>query len=300
LQKKTLLKIPKENSSSLSTLADYASNILKKPDGIWYANRIEPVSYPSKGNDQCFGIEDKSFWFKHRNACIVELVKKFPPRGKGPIFDVGGGNGFVAKGLMDAGWDVVLVEPGPSGARNAQKRGLQNVVCATTQSAGFKPDSMPAIGVFDVVEHIDDDVEFMNHLHDLLEPGGMLYLTVPAYNFLWSGEDVFANHYRRYSLRDLQKLCFKVGFDVKLLTGIFQWLVAPIFCFRALPYRLLGKSKKKTGDLKANKEDHVLPRWLEALASRSQALELNKISQSRSFSFGGSLLLAAHKPLRWI
>jgi len=281
----------------LNSLADYAPNISRNSEGIWHANKTEPVSYPSKGNDQCFEIEDMSFWFQHRNACIVELVKKYPPRGKGPIFDVGGGNGFVAKGLMEAGWDVVLVEPGPTGARNALKRGLQNVICATTQSAGFKPSCMPAIGVFDVVEHIENDVKFMRHLHDLLEPGGMLYLTVPAHNFLWSDEDVFANHYRRYSLPDLQKLCFITGFDVKLLTGIFHWLIAPIFCLRALPYRLLGKSKKKIGDLKKNKADHALPRWVEALASKSQALELHKISQSRSVSFGGSLLLAAHKKL---
>lgn len=281
----------------MSTLADYASNISKDNDEIWYANKTEPVSYPSEGNDQCFEIEDRSFWFQHRNACIIELVKKFPPSGKGPIFDVGGGNGFVAKGLVDAGWDVVLVEPGRAGARNAKKRGLQHVVCATTQSAGFKPRCIKAIGAFDVLEHIEEDEKYLRHLHDLLEPGGMLYLTVPAYSFLWSYEDVFANHYRRYSLADLQKLCFKVGFDVKLLTAIFQWLIAPIFIFRVLPYRLLGKSKKKIGDLKANKTDHTLPGWLKPLAFKSQALELQKISQSRSFSFGGSLLLAAHKPL---
>jgi SAM-dependent methyltransferase len=284
-------------SFDVSTLA---SGLKLGDDGIWYAADQEAVSYPSKGNDQCFEIEDNSFWFQHRNACIVELVKRFPPRGNGPIFDVGGGNGFVAKGLMDSGWGVVLVEPGPAGARNAKARGLQNVVCATTQAGAFKEGSMPAIGVFDVVEHIEDDLGFLRHLHDLLEPGGMLYLTVPAYNFLWSDEDVYADHYRRYSFRNLHELCSKTEFDVKLLTGIFQWLIAPVFCFRALPYRLLGKSKKKIGDLRVTKSDHTLPPWLEALANASQARELHGISQSRSLSFGASLLLVARKPLQGI
>jgi SAM-dependent methyltransferase len=275
----------------------YSKGLFINKEGIWQSKTKRRVSYPELGNNFCFQVEDGSFWFRHRNACIIELVKRFPPRGNGPIFDVGGGNGFVAKGLVDAGWDVVVVEPGPAGARNAKRRGLQHVVCATTQTAGFKPGCMPAIGVFDVVEHIEDDTAFLKHLYDLLEPSGMLYLTVPAYNFLWSDEDVYAKHSRRYRFRDLQKLCCKVGFDVKLLTGIFQWLIPPIFCLRALPYRLLGKNKKKINDLKVKKVYHALPQWLEAVVSRSQALELHKISQSRNFSFGASLLLAAHKPL---
>lgn len=91
----------------------------------------------ANGNDQCFGIENKSFWFQHRNTCIVELVQKFPPRGNGPILDVGGGDGFVAKGLMDAGWDVVLVAPGPVGARNAKARCLHNIILRHDASGPF-------------------------------------------------------------------------------------------------------------------------------------------------------------------
>ena len=294
MQKKTLLKIPKENSSSLSTLADYASNISKKPDGIWYANRIEPVSYPSKGNDQCFGIEDKSFWFQHRNACIIELVKKFPPRGKGPIFDVGGGNGFVAKGLMDAGWDVVLVEPGPSGARNAQKRGLQNVVCATTQSAGFKPGSMPAIGVFDVVEHIDDDVEFMNHLHELLEPGGMLYLTVPAYNFLWSDADVEAGHFRRYSLGSLGRALEEVGFKIAFGTYIFRVLPLSVFLCRSLPFRMGIKGMLAAQD-RASRAHGTHHSFAVGVIRRMLLTEVNRISGARKMPLGGSCLVATYR-----
>lgn len=283
------------NNEMALELVSCASGLRLGGDGIWYAADQTSVSYPSEGNNQCFEIEDKSFWFQHRNACIVELVKKFPPRGNGPIVDVGGGNGFVAKGLMDAGWDVVLVEPGPAGARNAKKRGLQHVVCATTQSAGFKPGSIPAIGVFDVVEHIKDDIAFLKHLHCLLEPGGILYLTVPAYNVLWSDEDVYADHYRRYNSRTLHALCAKAAFEVKFLTGIFQWLIAPVLCLRVLPYRLLGKSKKKIGDLKAINADHTLSPWVKAVASASQARELHWISQGRGSSLGASLLLAARK-----
>lgn len=90
-------------------------------DGVLYADGVGAISYPDEGNEACFEVEDQSFWFRHRNHCIRELVRNFPPQG--PLFDVGGGNGFVAKGLMDAGWEVVLVEPGPSEAISYPEEG---------------------------------------------------------------------------------------------------------------------------------------------------------------------------------
>ena len=273
---------------------DFFNRLRCGEDGIYYAIGSEAVSYPEEGNEACFQIEDQSFWFQHRNDCIRELVRNFPPRGKGPIFDVGGGNGFVAKGLMDAGWDVVLVEPGPSGARNAKKRGLDHVICGTTHSAGFKNGSLPAIGVFDVVEHIDDDLGFLRHLRDLLEPGGMLYLTVPAFNFLWSHEDVDAGHFRRYTLGAMEKKLAEAGLKPVFGTCIFGFLTLPVFLLRTLPYRLGLVGKGGAG--KEVKRDHSQKQGLlGAMMARSFELELKRIRAGKTCKLGGSCLVAAKK-----
>ena len=55
-------------------------------NGIFYAGEVGEISYPEEGNEACFEVEDQSFWFLHRNDCIRELVRNFPPRGRGPIF----------------------------------------------------------------------------------------------------------------------------------------------------------------------------------------------------------------------
>ena len=54
-------------------------------DGIFRAADSGAISYPEEGNEACFEVEDRSFWFRHRNACITEMVRNFPPEGKGPI-----------------------------------------------------------------------------------------------------------------------------------------------------------------------------------------------------------------------
>lgn len=263
-------------------------------DGIWYADQEEVVSYPDSGNDSYFEIEDKSFWFRHRNNCICSLVERFPPPAKGPIYDVGGGNGYVAKRLMDAGFKVVLIEPRHSGASNAKKRGVRHVICATTHTAGLSLSSLPAIGVFDVLEHIKDDHSFLLHLAELLQPNGMLYLTVPAYNVLWSQEDVKAGHYRRYCKKDLSSKLTDAGFEIAYASYIFNLLPLPIFILRVLPYRLgLYKLLQKE---RLIKKDHVLSSGFgNFIVMRFHKVELEAIQLGKNRLFGGSCLIAARK-----
>src|SRR5271170_4405432 len=143
---------------------DMAANLELGEHGIWFSKGQSNVSYPAAGNEACFEIEDHSFWFRHRNRCIATVVRGFPPAGA--LFDLGGGNGFVSLCLQKAGWQSVVVEPGSVGAINARKRGLENVICATLEDADFRAHSLPAAGLFDVLEHIDGDGQFLRVLGD--------------------------------------------------------------------------------------------------------------------------------------
>lgn len=154
-------------------LGGFAAGIALENDGVWYSRTRSDVSYPSDGNVQCAQVEDRSFWFAHRNRCILALSHAYPP--SGAIFDIGGGNGYVTQALVASGLDAVLVEPGPAGARAAKARGLDHVVCSTLEDAKFRDQSIPAIGLFDVIEHIRDDSGFMRRVHAILTAGGRLY-----------------------------------------------------------------------------------------------------------------------------
>lgn len=276
-----------------SFMKRFSNSITCKENGIYYADSSENISYPDSGNENCFEVEDNSFWFRHRNNCIIEMITNYPPTGNSPIFDVGGGNGFVTKGLLDAGLEVVLVEPGQRGSINAKNRGVPHVICATTRTAQFKPGSIPAIGVFDVVEHIEDDVGFLKHLWDLLVPGGMLYLTVPAYQFLWSQADVEGGHFRRYTLSNLKKKMRHSGFDISYSSYIFSYLPIPLFLLRTLSYKL-NFVKSSASD--NTKKDHSPPKGISSkILNLLHNWELKKIRAKKRLSFGGSCMMTAQK-----
>jgi SAM-dependent methyltransferase len=276
-------------NDSLMVLSDTASNVEPGAEGIWFSRNRSAVSYPEHGNDICFEIEDGSFWFRHRNSCLLEAMRRFPPNGV--FFDIGGGNGYVALAIQDAGWPVVLVEPGERGARNARRRGLTHVVCSTFEDAGFVERGMPAAGAFDVVEHVADDVAFLQSIGRTLAPGGRLYLTVPAFQSLWSQEDDDAGHYRRYTVSSLRRTIERAGLEVEYATYFFSFLPLPILIMRSLPYRI--GIRLAPAELERARAQHRSPRGSGPLLKRLTDRELTVIRSGRTLRFGGSCLAIA-------
>ncbi|KLD65873.1 class I SAM-dependent methyltransferase [Dyella japonica] len=248
------------------------------------------ISYPEHGNASCAQVEDHSFWFKHRNECISALVSRFA---QGSHFaDVGGGNGFVARRLQDDGHDVVLVEPGPDGARMAQARGIHRVVCGTLSDAAPELGPLDAVGAFDVVEHIEDDAAFVGQIAASLSAGGYFFSTVPAHTWMWSGADDEAGHFRRYTSDNYASL-LAPHFDVKFISYFFGALVLPILAFRSIPYRF--GIRPKTTEAKASREHGTD----NGLSSRALTLllqpEVHRIATLKPQAFGSSLIVAAQK-----
>ena len=273
-------------------LKEIAKNIEKKENGIYFSKTSSNISYPEKGNEQCLQIEQDSFWFIHRNNIIIEAVKNFSPQKN--FFDIGGGNGFVSKGLQNAGIEVVLIEPGLEGVISAKNRNIKNVVCSTLEDAEFENSSLDSIGLFDVVEHIKDDSIFLTDIHRYLKNDGYIYITVPAYSFLWSNDDDDAGHYRRYSLKKMNGLLSKCGFSIEYSTYFFSILPLPIFLFRTIPSRL--GLNKKSSDIAIHKKEHRNKKGVvHGIMQKAWSIEQEKIKKLKKISFGSSCFIVGKK-----
>lgn len=268
-----------------------ATNLTWNEAGFWVTEAAQAISYPDDGNEICYSLEDDSFWFRHRNRVLATVMHNYPPGGD--VFDVGGGNGYVAAGMERAGFPTVLVEPGMSGARNAVRRGLQHVVCGTTDDAGFAPATLPAIGLFDVLEHIADDAQFLAKLGRLLMPGGRIYLTVPAFQMLWSDDDQFAGHYQRYTTKSLADTLAKADFDVEYRSYFFSFLPPPVFLLRTIP-SWLG-IRANTTSTTAKQEHAKRGGFVGRLLERIMEWERNRLANGWTMPIGGSCLAVA----RW-
>lgn len=276
---------------SAPRVEDWFDGLVRGGDGVSRpaAASSAAISYPEHGNRACLPLEDGSFWFRHRNACIAAMIRRHPPTG--PIFDIGGGNGCVARYLIDNGLPTILVEPGEDGARVAAgARRVPAVICARFEDLPPARRALPAVALFDVLEHIEDDGRMLAELAARLEEGGMLYLAVPAHARLWSQSDTEAHHFRRYDRAGLERV-FAPHFDIVYFTYFFRFLAAPIFLLRTLPYLLGFRSQRiLRDDAEHGVSSGPAARTMDWLAARERrALERGPLA------WGASCLLAARK-----
>lgn len=255
-------------------------------NGIWTDNERKSVDYAEGGNNYSFGVEDKSFWFQHRNRVLYEVMHRFPF--KNNFADVGGGNGYQAKFIADhvTNANVFLIEPGYNGCMNGRKRGLKNVFNVLFEQFDFEKHGVTAIGLFDVLEHIDNDVSFLTKLKEKLPPSSLIYITVPSYNALWSDVDDLGKHYRRYTLGMLKQTTERAGLEYVYGSYFFSYLPPLTLVLRSIPYRLRG-ARKENEMYKAETEQHMPSPIVAKVFDKFEKWELKKLQHSK-ISFGAS------------
>lgn len=257
----------------------------------------DQVSYPVGESRIYAEIEDRSFWFQHRNALIAALAMKWAP---GAAFcDVGGGNGVVAAALQAQGREVILIEPGRAACACARDvRGISTVHEGTLEDAGI--EQHPLLGAFDVVEHIEDSVGFLRTMRENTLPGGTVLIAVPAFQWLWSNEDSDVGHFRRYTRRSIRRELEEAGWSVQQTSCFFSLLVLPIALLRSLPWRLGVRKSREDGaatDAARIQREHA--GGSEGLAKLAQCAfrwEIPWISRGRSLPIGSSVIAIAKNP----
>ena len=166
----------------------------------------------------------RHWWWRAREALLVRMLNRLALPRPARILDVGCGDGFFFPRLERFGAvrgievDQTLL---PSGSPHRPHIFTQPLGDPTYD--GWRFDLIKAL---DVVEHTIDDGQALAQIASMLEPGGRLLITVPAFMLLWDRHDELNHHYRRYTKRQLGKLLERHG-RVKELRYLFPGLFLP-------------------------------------------------------------------------
>lgn len=148
----------------------------------------------SEAYDLMEEMEDSHWWFKARREIIVATVARYVTSGS-DVVDFGCGTGGIARELSGMGYRVVAADNSGRALLTCQDNGLRTV---DTSREWIDPQSADCVLAGDILEHVEEDVGLLVKLRGVLRPGGYLIATVPAFEFLWSGEDYVSEHLRRY------------------------------------------------------------------------------------------------------
>jgi 2-polyprenyl-3-methyl-5-hydroxy-6-metoxy-1,4-benzoquinol methylase len=182
--------------------------------------------------EQYHVLEERHWWWQARNQYVLKWIGTLARQQRfGRILDIGCGDGLLFGELAKFGevWgietDEHLVAQSPWRSRIERR--------------AFGPDyrsdrQFDLIVMLDVLEHIQYDVESLWVVRNLLRPGGVLLLTVPALPALWSHHDTVNCHYRRYTLPTLRRAVERSGFDRIEGHYFFGWTILPMFLRRLL------------------------------------------------------------------
>ncbi|MGH9318085.1 MAG: class I SAM-dependent methyltransferase [Thermoanaerobaculia bacterium] len=226
-------------------------------------------------------LYERHWWWRAREDLILSALNDWTPsQGWGPILDVGCGDGLSFEKLERLGpvegieMDSTAIRPdGPWASR----------IRLGPFDSSFEPGKKYALVLMlDVLEHLPDAVMALRRAVELLQPQGIVLLTVPAFPILWTSHDELNHHYVRYTRSSLGDLAKRAG--VRLLSSryFFGWTV-PVKLAVRVKESLLGAEPTPPS---------IPPAWLNRALYRFSRLE-ERLFRGLPLPLGSSLLAIA-------
>jgi hypothetical protein len=156
------------------------------------------------------GGDIRNHWYY--SAKLSALRQLIGDTGPVEVLDVGAGEGFFAEALLreTAVTSAVCVDPG-------YPREFDKVVNGKPLSFRRSVENSTAglVLMMDVLEHVPDDRGLVAEYAGGALPGTHFIVSVPAYMWLWSDHDVFLEHYRRYTLPEIEAAIVGGGLTIE-------------------------------------------------------------------------------------
>lgn len=165
--------------------------------------------------DRLMGI--LPFWKDFAGRFILWL--EYTPGGK--LLEIGCGNGEYLKRMESLGWDVQGIEPDAEAARIAREQHRVPVTVARLEEADLPDNSLNAIIIQHVLEHVPNPIKLLRRCLCLLKPGGQLIILTPnleslghrLFNKSWVHLDP-PRHFFLFSSSSLEASIKQAGFNI--------------------------------------------------------------------------------------
>jgi 2-polyprenyl-3-methyl-5-hydroxy-6-metoxy-1,4-benzoquinol methylase len=230
--------------------------------------------------------DESHWWYRGRRRVLRAELDRLPLDPDARLLDAGCGSGRTLDELARYG-RVSGIDLSPEAVHAARRRGHDDVHVAAVEDLPFADETFDVVTCLDVVEHTPDDRATLAELRRVTRPGGLLLVTVPAYQALWSWHDEVNLHYRRYDSSSLRAATTAAGLDVVGDTHFNGLLLAPAAVVRLAQRR---RALHRHSDL------DLTPRLLNGILELPLRLESRLVATGTRLPAGLSLLAVLRRP----
>ena len=230
--------------------------------------------------DAILAGDERHWWYRGRRRVLHAELDRIALAPGARILDAGCGSGRMLDELGPRG-HVSGIDASAAAVAATRRRGHRAWRC-DIERLPFADASFDLVTCLDVIEHTPDDRRTLGELRRVTRPGGILVVTVPAYQALWSAHDVVNGHYRRYRVADLRAAAQEAGWYHLRDSYFNSLLLAPAAVLRLARRRPRADSARSELDL--------TPGWLDGVLEWPLRLEAAALRSGARLPFGLSLL----------
>lgn len=230
-------------------------------------------------------IESFHWWFVVRRKLLQTILSFIDIPKNSLTLDIGCGTGSNLKVLRSAGLCAIGLDQSRYALTLVRMKEDIPLLIGDLNQLPVKTKSIGLIIAMDIFEHLEEDLVGIRESYRVLDEGGILIVTVPAFKFLWGIQDVVTGHRRRYSRKEIMKRLKAGGFDLVKSSYFNFFLFFPILFARWI-IRCFG--------FKIESENEVNFPLINFLLKAIFSLELYVLKYF-SFPFGVSIFCIAKK-----
>jgi len=185
---------------------------------------------------------DGHWYYRAKSAAMLRLLRGQAIR---RVLDIGAGSGFFARRLLacPTAEEAICVDPAYRAERDETADG---------KPLRFRRDidriDADLVLMMDVLEHVDDDRGMLAGYVGRVPSNTLFLISVPAFQWLWSGHDVYLEHRRRYTISAIERVIGDAGL-VCLTSSYFYALVLPLAAAVRLAHKI-GNARETRSDLR--------------------------------------------------
>jgi SAM-dependent methyltransferase len=244
--------------------------------------------YPEDGFNMLWAMQERHFWYRGRHRFLLHALDRHVlATNLLSAIDLGGGVGGWVRYLSDRRQlqypRLALADSSLTALRMAGDVLPENVqrYQIDLMNLGWQEEWDVAF-LLDVIEHLPDDAEAMRQAATAVKPGGLLFVTTPAFPQFWSYNDDLAHHLRRYRKPDFQRLAGESGLLLK---------DARYFMFFLSPLYLLSRIKPNFDELSQEQQ--------KALVYKQHKIPAALVNAALSAVFGAETPIGHWLPFPW-